>query len=81
MTTYKEKCSNSHSCLFATAFSNVENDPTFSEVVDLDLSTIKSCVSGPKRPQDKVCVDELKTEFRKSLTNKIGFNVNKNKLK
>lgn len=56
-------------------YSNIENDPAFSEIVDLDLATIMSCVSGPKRPQDKVCVNVLKTEFRNGLTNKIGFNV------
>ncbi|XP_039281757.1 cytoplasmic aconitate hydratase isoform X2 [Nilaparvata lugens] len=54
-------------------FADSSEDPTFSEVVTLDLSTVVSCVSGPKRPQDKVAVSEMKTDFVGCLTNKIGF--------
>ena len=32
------------------------------------------CVSGPKRPQDKIFVRDLKSEFQRCLTNKISFN-------
>lgn len=49
-------------------------NPVYSEVHELDLSTVLPCVSGPKRPQDKIIVIDLKNEFRKSLTNKISFN-------
>lgn len=56
-------------------YNDNESDPSFSQIVELDLSTVMPCVSGPKRPQDKIFVHELKNEFQKCLTNKIGFNV------
>lgn len=34
---------------------------------------MKSCVSGPKRPHDKVMVSEMKADFQKCLDNKVGF--------
>lgn len=46
----------------------------YSEVYELDLSTIVPCVSGPKRSLDKISLAELKTEFLKSLTSPAGFN-------
>lgn len=55
-------------------YSVVDSDPEFSTIVELDLVTVMPCVSGPKRPQDKIVVTELKQGFRESLTNKIGFN-------
>ena len=54
-------------------YSNESNDPVFSETYGLDLSTVQPCVSGPKRPQDKIFVAELKKEFLSSLSNKVGF--------
>ena len=35
----------------------------YSEVVELDLSTLEPTVSGPKRPQDKILVKELDEKF------------------
>ena len=32
-----------------------------------------SCVSGPKRPHDKVAVAEMQKDFKECLSNKIGF--------
>ncbi|XP_015434791.1 PREDICTED: cytoplasmic aconitate hydratase-like, partial [Dufourea novaeangliae] len=48
-------------------------NPIFSEVVTLDLGTVVSSVSGPKRPHDRVSVVDMKTDFRNCLTNKVGF--------
>lgn len=39
----------------------------------MDLSTVVSCVSGPKRPHDKVAVAEMQKDFNACLTNKVGF--------
>ncbi len=39
-------------------------DPTFTEVVELDLGTIEPSVAGPRRPQDRVPLRELKRTFR-----------------
>jgi aconitate hydratase len=54
-------------------YDNANTDPEFTQVVELDLSTVAPCVSGPKRPQDKIVVSELKKEFQNCLVNKIGF--------
>lgn len=35
----------------------------YTKTLELDLSTIKPCVAGPKRPQDKVTLNELPNTF------------------
>lgn len=35
----------------------------YTHVVELDLSTIEPCVAGPKRPQDRIQLSNLKTRF------------------
>lgn len=52
-------------------YSDSAQDPVFSQVVTLDLATVVSCVSGPKRPHDRVSVSDMKTDFLQSLTNKV----------
>jgi len=54
-------------------YSDESQDPVFSEVVTLDLATVVSSVSGPKRPHDRVPVVDMPTDFRQCLTNKVGF--------
>lgn len=54
-------------------YNDPSQDPVFSEVVTLDLSTVVSSVSGPKRPHDRVSVADMKTDFLQCLTNKVGF--------
>ncbi|GFG33245.1 hypothetical protein Cfor_04554, partial [Coptotermes formosanus] len=54
-------------------YSDESQDPVFSEVVTLDLATVVSSVSGPKRPHDRVPVADMPADFRQCLTNKIGF--------
>ena len=53
-------------------YSQTEQLPVYSEIYELDLSSVLPCVSGPKRPQDKLFVTDLKSEFRLCLTNKVG---------
>jgi len=40
----------------------------YSEVLEIDLARIAPCVAGPKRPQDRVPLMEIKQEFREALT-------------
>jgi len=40
----------------------------FTKELELDLSSIKPCVSGPKRPQDRIDIPQLKTKFKELLT-------------
>ncbi|KAA0723949.1 Cytoplasmic aconitate hydratase [Triplophysa tibetana] len=54
-------------------YSNTAQDPHFTQVVELDLSTVVPCCSGPKRPQDKVAVSEMKQDFLACLGAKQGF--------
>jgi len=42
-------------------------DPVFSDTLDLDLATIEPSLAGPKRPQDRVTLGEMKQAFRKAL--------------
>ena len=43
-------------------------EPRYSDVLEVDLSTIVPTIAGPKRPQDRVALAEAKTAFLKSLT-------------
>ena len=43
-------------------------EPRFSERVELDLSTVVPSLAGPKRPQDRVPLDQAKAMFRTALT-------------
>lgn len=36
----------------------------YTKVVELDLATVSSCVAGPKRPQDRINLGELKAKFQ-----------------
>ncbi|MBF0490149.1 MAG: aconitate hydratase AcnA [Candidatus Omnitrophica bacterium] len=40
----------------------------YSDILELDLSTVEPCLAGPKRPQDRVPLKDLKTNFRQTLT-------------
>ena len=49
-------------------------DPDFSgAVMDLDLASIEPCLSGPKRPHDRVLMSDMKKDWAACLTNKVGF--------
>ena len=39
----------------------------YSEVLELDLSTVEPSLAGPKRPQDRVSLRQAKTEFNQAL--------------
>src|SRR5207248_36817 len=42
-------------------------EPTYSDELELDLSTVVPSVAGPKRPQDRVALTESKQAFRMAL--------------
>jgi len=44
----------------------------YSEVVEIDLSRVGPSLAGPKRPQDRVALAEVKTAFRAALTAPAG---------
>jgi len=41
-----------------------EQNPEYSETVEFDLSTITPSLAGPKKPQDRVAMGDMKTHFR-----------------
>lgn len=45
-----------------------KGDIEFTKTVELDLRTVKSCVSGPKRPQDRINIVDLKHKFQSLMT-------------
>ena len=42
-------------------------EPTFTDKIELDLSTVVPSIAGPKRPQDRVSLTESKQGFRLAL--------------
>ena len=44
----------------------------FTKVLELDLESIKPCVAGPKRPQDRIDLHQLKEEFEQLLSAEIA---------
>ncbi len=44
-----------------------QEDPEYSEVLELDLTTIEPSVAGPARPQDRIAVKHLNEHFYKIL--------------
>src|SRR5262249_5668708 len=43
-------------------------EPSFSDTLELDLGTVEASLAGPKRPQDRVGLRDVKSSFRKGLT-------------
>jgi aconitate hydratase len=42
-------------------------DPVFTEVLKLELGSIEPSVAGPKRPQDRIALKEVKSGFAQSM--------------
>ncbi|WP_040284343.1 aconitate hydratase [Tessaracoccus massiliensis] len=51
---------------------NTEAEPVYSEYIELDLSTVVPSIAGPRRPQDRIRLDESKTAFRQALVSYAG---------
>jgi len=43
-------------------------EPEFTDTLELDLGSVVPSLAGPKRPQDRVALTEMKDTFRKALT-------------
>jgi aconitate hydratase len=43
------------------------HEPTYSELLELDLATVVPSLAGPKRPQDRVVLAEAKARFHEAL--------------
>ncbi len=47
-------------------------DPEYTDTLELDLGTVEPNLAGPKRPQDRVPLKEMKSAFRSFLTAPVG---------
>ncbi|TWT40819.1 aconitate hydratase AcnA [Botrimarina hoheduenensis] len=47
-------------------------EPTFTKVLELDLSTVVPSLAGPKRPQDRVPLTHMKQAFNEALAAPVG---------
>lgn len=45
----------------------------FVQVIEINLSSMVPCVSGPKRPQDRVSVSSMKEDFQSCLDEKVTY--------
>ncbi len=53
-------------------------DPVFDQVIEFDLGSVEPSIAGPKRPQDRIAVKNVKAEWEKALTQTIenrGYNL------
>jgi aconitate hydratase len=46
--------------------------PEFDDVIDLDLATVDPSVAGPRRPQDRVPLTELRDNFRSAFPARVA---------
>jgi len=59
-------------------------EPVYSDVIELDLSTVTSSLAGPKRPQDRVELGDMKQAFNDAVRTPIekgGFGLSDEQLK
>ncbi|PIB94474.1 aconitate hydratase AcnA [Caulobacter sp. FWC2] len=47
-------------------------EPTFTDTLELDLSSVLPSLAGPKRPQDRVLLSEASYKFHESLVGEFG---------
>ncbi|NUQ00777.1 MAG: aconitate hydratase AcnA, partial [Armatimonadetes bacterium] len=47
-------------------------EPVYTDLLELDLSTVRPALAGPKRPQDRVPLEEVPASFRKALSAALG---------
>ena len=60
-----------------------ESDIEYTDVLEMDLSTVEVSLAGPKRPQDRVPLAKMKENFRETLTRSVkqfGFDLPAEKL-
>jgi aconitate hydratase A / 2-methylisocitrate dehydratase len=47
-------------------------DPIFTDIVKLELSSVEPSLAGPKRPQDRIALKDVKTSFVTSMDREFG---------
>ncbi|XP_028060289.1 aconitate hydratase, cytoplasmic isoform X2 [Camellia sinensis] len=54
-------------------YNEPQQQRAYSSYIELDLANVEPCVSGPKRPHDRVPLKEMKADWHSCLDNKVGF--------
>ena len=49
-----------------------DEDPKYTDIVEIDLSEVEPNLSGPKRPQDLIPLSDMQKEFNKALACSAG---------
>ncbi len=49
-------------------------DPSFTSVLELDMGTVVPSMAGPKRPQDRILLSEMKSTWKTALKDTFGRN-------
>jgi aconitate hydratase len=47
-------------------------EPKFTDTLELDLGTVEPSLAGPRRPQDRVRLADVKAEFKRELAKEVG---------
>src|SRR5215212_8338588 len=47
-------------------------EPRFSEILDLELDSVESSLAGPRRPQDRLALADVKPAFRQALAEMVS---------
>jgi aconitate hydratase len=53
-------------------FWEADAEPAFNQVVELDLATVEPSVAGPRRPQDRVPLQEVARSFYAAFGDRVG---------
>ena len=59
-------------------------DPVFTDTLELDMGTVVPSLAGPKRPQDRIQLKDIKSNFKDSLrapVEKLGFALSEEEMK
>ncbi|PUZ72230.1 hypothetical protein GQ55_2G377200 [Panicum hallii var. hallii] len=54
-------------------YNETQTERAYSSYLELDLADVEPCVSGPKRPHDRVALKDMKADWHACLSNKVGF--------
>ena len=53
-------------------YSSDDAEKSYTDTLELDLSSVQPALAGPKRPQDRVDLSNMKHHFAESLTSELG---------
>ncbi|CAH2052212.1 unnamed protein product [Thlaspi arvense] len=54
-------------------YNEPQQDRAYSSYLELNLDNVEPCISGPKRPHDRVTLKDMKADWNSCLDSKVGF--------